>query len=70
MMEKGTSVDSVDSDIFHISLTLFYATVSNFHQARVVCNLKSLQNVKGSNRGICRYFGEKKTRRFDLQNGT
>ena len=31
MMENGTSIDSVDSDIFHISLSLFYSIVSNFH---------------------------------------
>ena len=29
MMDNGTSIDSVDSDIFHISLNMFYATVSN-----------------------------------------
>ena len=66
MMENGTSVDSVNRDIFHISLNLFYATVSNFHQVCVVCILKSLQNAESSNRGRCKYFGEKRTRRFDL----
>ena len=30
MMDNGNSIDSVDSDIIHITLNLFHATVSNF----------------------------------------
>ena len=30
MIDNGTSIDSVDNDIIHITLNLFHATVSNF----------------------------------------